>query len=122
MGLETGAVQRLTDQEMLQRIDDDLKQASPLTSIGQEVNLIKAHRELTARGYHWLVVKVAGDDTACEVAACVRSFHAERAQYYGHFIIEELLEPPTGVGQVAESPDRRLDAQTRSGREEPERS
>ncbi len=43
---------------------------------------------------------------------------AERAQLYGHFIIEELINHAGASAQVAESPDRKLDSGTPSGREE----
>jgi hypothetical protein len=51
------------------------------------------------------------------VAEIARRFHAERAQRYGQFIIEELIEPSGDEQQTFESPDRGLDAQTRSGEE-----
>ena len=44
---------------MLAQIDEDMSRASPLAAIGQELNLVKAHRALAERGYHWLVVKAA---------------------------------------------------------------
>jgi hypothetical protein len=109
------AVRRLSDREMLKQIDHDLQHASPLASIGQEINLIKAHRALAERGYHWLVVYAPDDRQAARVAHVARTHGAERAQRYGNFIIEELITQP--VRQVAESPDRGLDAQTRSGKE-----
>lgn len=102
-------VHRYNDHEMLAQIDRDMQRASPLASIGQEMNLIKAHRELAARGYHWLVVRADSDEQAAAVAACVRPHGAERAQYYGHFVIEELIEHRGDLPQVAESPDRGLD-------------
>ena len=52
-----------------------------------------------------------------QVAEIARRFHAERAQRYGNFIIEELIEDTHEEQQVFESPDRGLDAQTRSGNE-----
>lgn len=61
------AVRRLTDRQMLQQIDHDLAQASFIAAVGQEVNLIKAHRALAARGYHWLVVHAPQDDQAAQV-------------------------------------------------------
>ncbi|HSW25191.1 MAG TPA: hypothetical protein VLJ62_20690 [Burkholderiaceae bacterium] len=111
------AVRRLTDREMLRQIDADLERASPLASIGQEVNLMKAHRALAERGYHWLVVHAPDDRQAARVAQVARDHDAERAQRYGNFIIEELIVRPTDRSPVAESPDRGLDAQTPSGRE-----
>jgi len=116
LGLPDDAVHRYTDTEMTRRIDEDVANASPLASIGQEMNLILAQRVLAVRGYHWLVVRVADDEQAVQVARACEAQGAERAQHYGHFIIEELIEPGSEP-QVAESPDRGLDAQTPSGKE-----
>ena len=116
-GVPSGAVHRFTDREMIVRIDHDLQQASPLASIGQEMNLVKAHRELAERGYHWLVVRAEDDDQAQAIAAAAEGCGAERAQHYGRFIIEELIDRDSGLNQVGESPDRGLDAQTPSGEE-----
>ena len=116
LGLPDDAVHRYTDTEMTRRIDEDVANASPIASIGQEMNLILAHRVLAVRGYHWLVVRVTDDEQAVQVARACEAQGAERAQHYGHFIIEELIEPGSEP-QVAESPDRGLDAQTPSGKE-----
>ena len=110
-------VRRLSDREMIEQIDADLERASPLASIGQEVNLIKAHRALAERGYHWLVVYAPDDRQASRVAQVARAQGAERAQRYGNFIIEELIVRPADRAAVAESPARGLDAQTPSGQE-----
>lgn len=117
LALEGDAVRRYTDREMLRQIDADIAGASPLASVGQEMNLILAHRVLAEHGYHWLVVRVGSDAQAAEVARAVQAHGAERAQHYGRFIIEELIERPSGQPQVAESPDRGLDAQTPTGKE-----
>ncbi len=116
-GFTEDAVTPYTADEMLAQIDDDLANASPLANLGQEINLIKAHRELAVRGYHWLVVRVKDDEAARRVADTAHAFGAERAQLYGRFIIEELIEHATDTTQVAESPDRGLDPQTPSGEE-----
>lgn len=108
---------RYSDTEMLAQTAADLERATPLASIGQELNLVKAHRALAQRGYHWLVVPAPNDETAARVADLARAHGAERAQYYGRFIIEELIEHPGDEPQVFESPDRGLDAQTPSGQE-----
>jgi hypothetical protein len=103
---------------MLQQIDRDLQKASSLAAVGQELNLIKAHRALAERGYHWLLVHAPDREHALQVARTVRAHGAERAQLYGNFIIEELIEHhDDGKPQVAESPDRGLDAETPSGEE-----
>lgn len=117
LGLGADAVRRYSDREMLAQIDADVARASPLAAVGQEMNLVLAHRELAARGYHWLVVAAGSDEQAAQIAEAARACGAERAQHYGHFIIEELIERPGGMAQVAESPDRGLDAQTPSGKE-----
>lgn len=117
LGLAADAIHRYTDAEMLRQIDADVARASPIAAIGQEMNLVLAHRVLAARGYHWLVVRAANDEQALQVARAAEAQGAERAQQYGRFIIEELIERPGHEPQVAESPDRGLDAQTRSGKE-----
>lgn len=117
LALPPGELRRFSDAEMLARLDEDLAHASPLAAVGQEMNLAKAQRELAARGYHWLIVKAGDDDFAQRIADTVRPHGAERAQLYGRFLIQELIEHPGDLPQVAESPDRGLDAQTRSGEE-----
>lgn len=117
LGLPAGAVHAYSDREMLSQIERDIAQASPIAAIGQEMNLVLAHRALAEQGYHWLVVQAADDDQARRIADTARASGAERAQHYGHFIIEELIEPANDIAQVAESPDRGLDAQTPSGKE-----
>jgi hypothetical protein len=111
-------VRYYTDQQMLAQIAEDLQHASPLAAVGQEMNLVMAHKALAERGYHWLVVKTPDDDLAHKVADSVKPLGAERAQLYGRFIIEELIEHPDDEPQVAESPDRGLDSGTVSGTEE----
>lgn len=118
IGVQGDAVRHYTDTEMLSQIANDLQQASPLAAVGQEMNLVMAHKALAERGYHWLVVKTPDDDLARRVADCVKPLGAERAQLYGRFIIEELIEHPGDEPQVAESPDRGLDSGTVSGTEE----
>jgi hypothetical protein len=113
------AVRRLSDREMLSQIDRDMDKASSLAAVGQELNLIKAHRELAERGFHWLIVHAPDRNRATQVAQVARQHGAERAQLYGNFIIEELIDRDDAPAkpQVAESPDRGLDAETPSGEE-----
>lgn len=117
VGADGADVRRYTDREMIERIDEDIQHASGLATVGQEMNLVRAHRALAERGYHWLVVHAPSDRRAAQVAEIVRGCGAERAQHYGNFIIEELIDRPGNLPQVGESPDRGLDAQTPSGRE-----
>jgi hypothetical protein len=104
MGVAGDAIHSFTDREMLSQIDRDIQQAGPLASIGQEMNLMRAHKALADEGYHWLIVHTPDDVLARQVAACVKPLGAERAQVYGHFIIEELITHPDEPAQVAESP------------------
>jgi len=116
-GIVESAQVRFTPDQMVAQADIDIAKASPLASIGQELNLVKAHRELAAQGYAFLIVKADSDDGAVRIAKTAERFHAARAQHYGRFMIEELIEPGDGERQVGESPDRGLDPQTRSGEE-----
>ena len=110
-------IRLMSDREMLRLTEESMRAESPLAWFGQEPNLVRAQHELAERGYHWLLVKAEGDDLPYKVADCARPYGAERAQRYGMLIIEELIEHATDLPQVAESPDRGLDAQTPSGEE-----
>lgn len=115
LGLESDDVTPYSADEMSRQVATDLQRATGLASLGQELNLVKAQGALAALGYHFLVVRVADDEQARRVADAVRPLRAERAQHYGNFVIEELIEHADDEPQVAESPDRGLDAQTPSG-------
>lgn len=116
-GFTGNAVVRYTPEQMREQVDIDLQKASPIAALGQEINLVRAHGELADQGYSFLVVHAPQEPEWRQVADIARRFHAERAQRYGNFIIEELIEDGTEENQVFESPDRGLDAQTQSGRE-----
>jgi hypothetical protein len=120
-GLGRDEIRHYTDRQMIEQIDDDIAHASPLAAVGQELNLVRAHRALAVQGYHFLVVHVPekreGALPAQQIADIAREQGALRAQLYGSFIIEELIQRPDQLTQVGESPDRGLDAQTPSGLE-----
>ncbi len=117
LGLGSDDITPYSADEMSAQVEVDLQRATALASLGQELNLVKAQGELAALGYHFLVVQAGDDEMARRVADTARPFNAERAQYYGNFVIEELIEHADDEPQVAESPDRGLDAQTPSGLE-----
>lgn len=117
LGADDSTLRRISDREMVQQADEDLARASPLANLGQELNLVKAQRELALIGYHFLLVRADDDDAARRVAEIAGQHRAERAQHYGQFVVEELIQHPGEEAQVAESPDRGLDAQTPSGTE-----
>lgn len=114
-GLHGDAVRRLTDRQMLAQADQDLANASPVAALGQEINLVRAHRDLAAQGCHWLVVAAKDDEHAAALAQLALRWQAVRAQWYGRFVVEELIAPAQDLPQVAESPDRGLDAQSVTG-------
>jgi len=102
---------------MCAQIDRDLERAGFLANIGQELNLVKAHRALAEEGYNWLVVRARDHGQASDVAAICDRAGAERAQYYGHLIVEELIQHGGSRKQRPESPHAGLDSETPSGQE-----
>ena len=97
-------------EEMLAQCDTDLAQASAFAAVGQELNLVKLHRELALKRCHFMIVETASDEQAHLVAERARASGAVIAQQYGTFTIEDLIDPADGKGQVFESPDRGLDS------------
>lgn len=116
-GWEDGELVRYSPSQMKTQAEHDIQNASPLAQLGQEVNLVRAHRDLAEKGYSFLIVPANTTELANKAADIARKFRAERAQRYGSFMIEELIEDPLEENQVFESPDRGLDAQTPSGNE-----
>jgi len=115
-GFASGDLRFYTPEQMKQQADDDIAHAGFLASVGQELNLVKAHRDLAAKGCSFLIVRAEGDKATEQVALVAKRFDAARAQKYGRFIVEELI--PVGntpKQQVYETPSAGLDAQTRSG-------
>jgi hypothetical protein len=102
---------------MKEQAEHDIAHASPLAHFGQEVNLVRAHRDLAEKGYSFLIVPADNTDLARKAAEIGRGFHVERAQRYGNFVIEELIESREDEAQVFESPHRGLDSETPSGKE-----
>lgn len=108
-GFAASALVRFTPDEMKNQVDADMAAASALASLGQELNLVKAHRALAESGCSFLVVHAPDDDLAERVAAVARTMQAVAAQRYGRFIIEELIDQAPDQAQLFESPERGLD-------------
>ena len=108
-GLAPASLIRYTTGEMKTQVESDLQTASPLASVGQELNLVKAHRALADQGCSFLVAYAPGEEQTKIVDAVVTSHHARAAQRYGSLLIEELVPSVEGDTQVFESPDRGLD-------------
>ena len=104
-------------QEMIAQVDAELQTASPLAAIGQDLNLVKAHRALAEEGCSFLVVETPDSEQVKSVAQVANTLKAAAAQHYGRFIVEELIDLPPGQKQVFESSDRGLDvASTKEAR------
>lgn len=107
-GFDAAALVTYTPAEMVAQVDADLQSATPMASLGQGLNLVKAHRDLAQSGCSFLVVQTP-DERLTEMAVNVaRTQRAVSAQRYGWLIVEEMLEEP-GSPQVFESPARGLD-------------
>jgi hypothetical protein len=107
-GFGPDALVHYRPEEMQAQADADLQKAMPLASLGQELNLVKAHRDLAAQGCSFLIVHAPDDEQAEQVSQALVGAGAVSAQRYGRFIIEELDTEPD-ERQVFESPDRGLD-------------
>lgn len=108
-GIDSSAMVRYTPGEMKAQVESNLETASALASVGQELNLVKAHRALAEQECSFLVVYAPDDESAAKVDAVIEATHPRAAQRYGSFVIEELVESIEGETQVFESPDRGLD-------------
>lgn len=117
-GFTADAITRYSPEQMSAQVAHDLANAGPLSGIGQELNLVRAHGELASKGSSFLVVESPDQDAADRIAEIALRHNASRAQLYGRLLIEELIPVGHSDKQVAESNDRGLDAQTRSSREQ----
>src|SRR6516225_7597541 len=70
-------------QEMLRQADEDIHHAGALANIGQELNLVKAHRAFAEAGCSFLAVHVGDNASVKRVADVARQTHAASAQHYG---------------------------------------
>jgi hypothetical protein len=96
--VQGGQAERFTSYEpaeMLAQSEADLAHATGLASAGYEVSLARIHKVLAEHGYHFLVVPADNRDAARRIVDAVRPFRAGAAQYYGTFVIEDLIEPPS---------------------------
>lgn len=119
-GIGASDITRYSPEEMTAQVEHDLANASALSGVGQELNLVRAHGELARQGSSFLVVKASDQDLIDSVAEIAVRHHASRAQRYGRLLIEELISVGVSDKQVAESNDKGLDAQTPSSREKAE--
>ena len=112
-GFSESDISRYSPAEMQAQAEADIANAGALASLGQDLNLVKAHLALALQGQSFVVVSAALDEQVQRVTEVATGAHATRAQRYGSLIIEELIPPGASPVQTAESPDRGLDLQTR---------
>ncbi len=98
--------------QMARQARINIANAGMLASIGQDLNLMRADLAAAEQGQSFLAVRAPKDEVAHRVADVMQRFGATRAQSYGRFVIEELVEGGSGKPQVFESADRGLDTQT----------
>ncbi|OYT98197.1 MAG: hypothetical protein CFE40_13090 [Burkholderiales bacterium PBB1] len=107
-GFDAREIVHYTPAEMIDQVNAEVERASPLAAIGQDLNLIKAHRELAQAGCSFLVVHAPEQAHVDKVNAVAHRQKAVAAQRYGRFVTEELIDGDTG-NQTNESPDAGLD-------------
>lgn len=114
-GFDASEIVRYTPAEMIDQVNAEVERASPLAAIGQDLNLIKAHRELAQAGCSFLVVHAPEQAHVDKVNAVAHRLKAVAAQRYGRFVTEELIDGDSG-NQTNESPDTGLDDAVEVGR------
>ena len=110
-GFRDADLSRYTSAEMQAQAEQDIANASTMASLGQDLNLVKAHLALARQGQSFVVVSAPHGEQVQRAADVATRCGATRAQRYGSLIVEELVAPGTSPQQTAESPDRGLDQQ-----------
>ena len=110
-GFDDSDISRYSPGEMREQAERDIGNAGGLASLGQDLNLVKAHLTLALQGQSFVVVSAAHDEQVQRATEVATRAHATRAQHYGSLVIEELIPPGTSAHQTSESPDRGLDLQ-----------
>ena len=113
-GFSESEIFRYSPVEMQAQAETDIEAASPMASLGQDLNLVKAHLALALQGQSFIVVSTAEDEQVQRATEVAKRMHATRAQHYGMLVVEELVPPGTSTQQAAESPDTGLDMQKRA--------
>lgn len=110
-GFTDADLSRYSPAEMQAQAEQDMVNASALASLGQDLNLVKAHLTLALQGQSFVAVSAPHNEQVQLATDVAVRCGATRAQRYGSLIVEELVAPGTSPQQTAESPDRGLDQQ-----------
>ncbi len=72
-GIDTVDVTRYSPREMIAQVEADIQTAGILASIGQELNLVKAHGDFAREGCHFMMVPTDDDAIVRQVANIAQS-------------------------------------------------
>jgi hypothetical protein len=108
-GFGTTSLIVYTPKEMVEQCDSDLLSAGVLAEIGQDLNMVKAHRELALSGASFLVVYAPDAGQQELVDSVIEEIKPIMAQRYGRLITEDLVKRPEGQTQRPESPETGID-------------
>lgn len=103
-GFDASEIVRYTPQEMIDQVNAEVERASPLAAIGQDLNLIKEHRDHARAGCSFLVVHAPEQAHVDKVHAVAHRLKAVAAQRYGRFVTEELIDGDPGDNQTRGAP------------------
>lgn len=120
-GFKANELHTYTPQQMQMQARINIEQAGVLAGLGQDLNLMKADLALAEEGHSFLAVHAPKDEATHVVTEVAQRFRATRAQKYGWFVVEELIDPTPGEAQVFESGDRGLDTPVNGADESSER-
>ncbi len=96
--------------EMTAQARAHVQAASPLASLGQDLNLVKAQLALAERGCSFLVVHAPEAGQIERITDLATRLGVLSAQRYGSLIVEELITQPQDEQQTFESPDTGLNS------------
>ena len=82
-GFDDSDISRYSPGEMREQAEQDISNASGLASLGQDLNLVKAHLALALQGQSFVVVSAAQDELVQRATEVATRAHATRAQHYG---------------------------------------
>jgi hypothetical protein len=82
-GLDGDALVAYEPDEMLAQADVDLALAGPAVADDDERQRLKARRDLSERGSHWIVAKVRDEAQALQLLGTLKPCQPQSAHHYG---------------------------------------
>jgi hypothetical protein len=90
-GFGADAVLHFSGEEMAERLEPILHDASGAAGFGSEIEEMRRYEELARDGAAWLVVHAPEDQQAEQVATLAKRHHASVANKYHRLAVEDLL-------------------------------